>query len=126
MSEDKRPEWKNNTPEEVARWFAYNRVIRIQQHWPFSDQNIADSCLICHAVHGATTTVDIDFFQENSEIMFRPDYAGLISVSGKYPDIHADLAKINAWERSNAKDREEYARLTKAPVAWEKMYEAAI
>lgn len=107
--EDKRPEWLHRTPEDLARWLVGHRVIKIAHHWEFTGVDTSRNWITLHSDQ-EKRDVSSDFFRNNSEFVFDPDHAGLVS-ERPYGRVRDTIEAIDKWEKANARDRSEYERL---------------
>jgi hypothetical protein len=109
--EEKRPEWPHQTPEDLARWLVGHRVTKITHHWEFTGEDTSRHWIELHA-DKEKRAVASGFLEHNREFVFRPDHAGLIC-EAPYGKVRSTIETIDKWEKANARDRSEYARLQK-------------
>lgn len=104
-----RPPWPHKIPEDLARWIARNWVKKITHHRRILESFRDEIWIELHA-EKEKKRVPIDFLEKYTELRFTPYCGGLINFVS-YPNVTDTIAKIDAWEAKNARDRAEYERL---------------
>ena len=114
-SEDTRPAWKHDIPEENVRWLSSASggfITKITHHWKMTGADTADDWIVLHK-DKQERKFPSNFLNTNGYFEFRPNWRELVVPTYRGEQAIKDIATIDAWEKKNARDRAEFERLTR-------------
>ena len=108
---DKRPRWTHKIKEDLARWICNHLITKITHHVVMTSEDELGNFLLLECKHKdkfESRKVPTDFFKDNQEVRFNPDFRKLVKLS---EEVIKTLRFIDAFESENDLDRKEYERL---------------
>ena len=109
MSDDKKPEWPFEIKYAIAKWLMDHSVKIIKSDWTQTGADTADYWLELTDFYGKEKRrVSLYFFDDTREVSFTPHGQSMITLNS---NIEVRIKAIEAFEKTNKRDRGELARL---------------
>lgn len=109
MSDDTRPKWTFDAPEEEVRWLAKGMINEIKHHWEMTGVDTADDWITLHR-EGDSRRFRSSFLNSGL-FQFKPNWRELVVPTYEGERAIKKIEEIDQWEKRNARDRADFERL---------------
>jgi hypothetical protein len=119
MTETQKPKWEWRLPEAKFRALTARPIVEIKHGWKFTSEDTAENWITLKTddqdkSKGETIKVESHMQSALMELFeFKPDHAELLRLTYRGEAARRRLQEIDAFEKSDHRERREYERLKK-------------